>query len=257
MIKKIVAAICIAAMPCLFLSGCGTTDTDKQLKSIQKAGVIKVAVPKDYAPYSFLNEITGEYDGIDVQIGRDIASALNVSFEAVPIEDKNDLAAAVKKGFADIALGRIADDRELRYNNITSTSYDMGHIYAVTKKGDTKATLGAFEGDSVAASTKLSKSVKNNLNQISEISLQFYDEYDIIESGILDGSISGYVCYMKDMMELIKNEKLQAQVISNISNENYVAVVRKDSYGLLDIINNTLEDMIESNRISEITDMYM
>ena len=253
--KRFFALICAAVAFCLCLSGCGD-NSDKHLKSIQSAGTIKVAVPADYAPYSFKNDITGEYDGIDVQVGRNIAEALGVSFEAVPVETA-DLISTVKSGDADIAIGRIPDSEKLRYDNLVSTSYDVGHIYAVTKKGNPKNTAGSFENCTVAASEKLNSSVITTLKGIDKISLQFVDKYDIIKSGILDNSIAGYVCYIKDAMELIKNDGLQAQTISNIDIENYVVITKSDSYTLLDAINNAITDMVENGRITEITGTYM
>lgn len=81
--KKVLIGLLIVAMAAV-LSACvaGGESADDQLGAITEAGVIRVSTDANYEPQSFLNA-SGELDGFDVEVAREIAERLGVEVEFV------------------------------------------------------------------------------------------------------------------------------------------------------------------------------
>ena len=60
---------------------CDSPDVDGHLAEVCEAGVILVSTDPAYPPQSFLNEETGEYEGFDIEVAREIGSRLGVEVE--------------------------------------------------------------------------------------------------------------------------------------------------------------------------------
>lgn len=56
-------------------------ETDGHLAAVCEAGVIVVSTDPAYPPQSFLNEETGEYEGFDIDVAREIGTRLGVEVE--------------------------------------------------------------------------------------------------------------------------------------------------------------------------------
>jgi ABC-type amino acid transport substrate-binding protein len=56
-------------------------ETDGHLAAVCEAGVIVVSTDPAYPPQSFLNEETGEYEGFDIDVAREIGQRLGVDVE--------------------------------------------------------------------------------------------------------------------------------------------------------------------------------
>lgn len=60
---------------------CDSGDHEGQLAEICEAGVIVVSTDPAYPPQSFLNESTGDYEGFDIDVAREIGERLGVEVE--------------------------------------------------------------------------------------------------------------------------------------------------------------------------------
>lgn len=60
---------------------CASEGIDGQLAEICEAGIIVVSTDPAYPPQSFLNEQTGEYEGFDIDVAREIGERLGVEVE--------------------------------------------------------------------------------------------------------------------------------------------------------------------------------
>jgi polar amino acid transport system substrate-binding protein len=66
----------------MMLAACNTGAADDLLAEIQERGTIRVSTDPNYAPQSFLNE-SGEFEGFDVDVAKEIAKRLGVEVEFV------------------------------------------------------------------------------------------------------------------------------------------------------------------------------
>lgn len=60
---------------------CESGDLDGHLAEVCEAGVLVVSTDPAYPPQSFLNESTGEYEGFDIDVAKEIAARLGVEVE--------------------------------------------------------------------------------------------------------------------------------------------------------------------------------
>jgi cyclohexadienyl dehydratase len=98
----------LAAALLLVLPAAATAaDRVDTLDAVAKAGVLKVCTTGDYKPFTYLDPAKGEYEGIDIDMAKDLASALGVKVEFVKTSWKT-LMADFTGGACDMAMGGIS-----------------------------------------------------------------------------------------------------------------------------------------------------
>lgn len=98
----------LAAALLLVLPAAATAaDRVDTLDAVAKAGVLKVCTTGDYKPFTYLDPAKGEYEGIDIDMAKDLASALGVKVEFVKTSWKA-LMADFTGGACDMAMGGIS-----------------------------------------------------------------------------------------------------------------------------------------------------
>jgi polar amino acid transport system substrate-binding protein len=140
--KTLFAALAVAAMS-VALVGCSAPKTT--LAAIKTAGVIRIATDPNYAPYSFLDTESGEYDGFDTAVARMIATALEVDIEWVtPTWDE--LTAGSWGGRWDVSVGSMAQT-EARTKVIDfSVPYYYAQATIAVPQDSTATTLADLNG---------------------------------------------------------------------------------------------------------------
>jgi chorismate mutase-like protein len=78
-----------------------------QLDEIAARGVLRVGTTGDYKPFSFKNPVTGQYEGLDIELAGRLAQSLGVKLEWIPTSWPT-LMADLKAGKFDIAAGGIS-----------------------------------------------------------------------------------------------------------------------------------------------------
>jgi cyclohexadienyl dehydratase len=101
--RLLATAALLLALPVAAIAA-DRTDT---LDAVTKAGVLKICTTGDYKPFTYLNPAKGEYEGIDIDMARDLATALGVKAEFVKTSWKT-LMADFTGGACDMAVGGIS-----------------------------------------------------------------------------------------------------------------------------------------------------
>lgn len=83
--KRLVLTTAVAAS---LLSWVGVSQAETALDAIQKAKLIKIAIPTDYPPYGFVG-IDLKPQGLDVEMANYIASKMGVKIELIPVTSPN------------------------------------------------------------------------------------------------------------------------------------------------------------------------
>ena len=107
--KKFLIAILIAFIFSVNIAQAG------HLEEIIERGTIRIGTTGDYKPMSYLNQKTGEYEGIDAELSKIIAESLGVKIEYVPTTWST-LTADTLAGKFDIALCGISRNRVTQKN---------------------------------------------------------------------------------------------------------------------------------------------
>lgn len=100
---RLFAAALLLALPAVP----AMADPASRLDTVTGAGVLKVCTTGDYKPFTYLDPAKGEYEGIDIDMARDLAKALGVKAEFVKTVWKT-LMADFTGGACDMAMGGIS-----------------------------------------------------------------------------------------------------------------------------------------------------
>ncbi len=95
------------------------------LEDIMERGTIRIGTTGDYAPMSYLNPLTGEYEGIDAELSKLIADSLGVKIEYV-VTTWPTLAADTQADKFDIALCGISRNYNRARTMAMSDAYGEG-----------------------------------------------------------------------------------------------------------------------------------
>lgn len=104
------------------------------LDSVQQKGQLAVCTTGDYKPYSSLRQ-DGEYEGIDIEMARNLAKSLGVSVQWVPTSWKT-LLPDFLTGRCDIAVGGISVSLERQKKAFFSNTLDIDGKIPLVRRED-------------------------------------------------------------------------------------------------------------------------
>ena len=127
----------IIGLYCLLLLTAGTAQADA-IDDIKARGKLIVGVKADYKPYGYLNE-SGEIIGIEPDLARDVAEALGVELELVPVVSSNRMQ-FLEQGRIDLMIATMTDreDRRKVVYIVDPNYYSSGTNIMATKKAGFK-----------------------------------------------------------------------------------------------------------------------
>lgn len=213
--KKLLALVLVSLLA-LSLVACGkntttsnetntNTTTSSDLQTIKNAGVLKVGMECDYAPYNWTqtteSETTvkladGTYaDGYDVRIAKKIADALGVKLEIVKTS-WDGLLPALTSGKIDAIIAGMSPTEERKVTiDFTDTYYDSTLVLVVLKDGKyaSATKLSDFSGAKVTG--QLDTFHYTVIDQIEGVDKQaaletFPDMIVALSSGKIDAYVS-------------------------------------------------------------------
>lgn len=123
----------LAAALLLVLPAAATAaDRVDTLDAVAKAGLLKVCTTGDYKPFTYLDPAKGEYEGIDIDMAKDLAAALGVKVEFVKTSWKT-LMADFTGGACDMAMGGISVSLPRQKQAFFSIPIDVDGKTPITK----------------------------------------------------------------------------------------------------------------------------
>ena len=106
-----------------------------RLTQILDSGTLRIGTTGDYAPFSIREDGEGEFQGIDVDLGRDLAVALGVQPVFIATSWPT-LMADLRQGKFDIAMSGVSRTLERQRHGFFSRPYHLGGKTAVTRCSD-------------------------------------------------------------------------------------------------------------------------
>ena len=211
-LKKILSVVLCAALA-LSLAGCGNGSGDKEksknaLERVQDAGVLKVAVSPDFAPYEFMDPSKSGQDtyvGADIEMIKYIAEKLGVEIEILAM-DFDTCLAGVTQNKADCSVnGYYPSEERKKSVGFTDAYFDDSEQVVVINKEDAGKYKEAsdFDGETVTA--------QNASAQDSIV-----DEY-------LSGSKKQLINKVTDGIQMVKSKKAVGVVLQKVVADSIVA----------------------------------
>ena len=200
-----VQATVVACIACIFMvmAGLGTSDRaevaaqpalDSSLDAIIEAGIVKIAVPQDFAPFGSV-DVNGNLEGYDIDVATLLAEDLGVELELLPVTSDNRIP-FLQTNKADLVISSMGANPERAKSIFFSIPYApfFSGIYGPAAITDVNGfedldgyTIGVTQGtledleltDAVSDDVQIERFADNSLTAASLISGQV----DMIATG--------------------------------------------------------------------------
>ena len=219
-------------------SGAAGSNTGRSVEEIKEAGVVRIGVFSDKAPFGSVNA-DGEYEGYDIEYGERIGEDLGVDVEWVPVE------AAARVEFlesdkVDIILANFTVTEERSEKVDFAKPYMQVALGVVSPEDDpitaedqlADAKLIVVRG--TTAEPYLEKSFPENKPEV-------YEQYAEATNALLDGRGNAWVTDNTEALAWAKNNPGFTAGITSLGTPDFIAAaVKKGNTSLLDWLNDNL-----------------
>ncbi|GAA3611781.1 glutamate ABC transporter substrate-binding protein [Agrococcus terreus] len=224
--------------------------TDVQLEgsptfdAMTEAGGVTIGVKEDQPNLGYLDPVTGDRTGFDVDISRWIAASLGfdeeqITFQSIPSANRE---TAIQNGDIDYYVGTysITDSRK--------ESIDFAGPYFVTGQGllvaadSDIASIDDMDGQTVCSATG-STPIQNIRENYPNIETTEFDTYSQCVEALLAGTVQGVTTDEAILIGYAAQDPENLQVVGEpFSEENYGVGLPKDDDALRDHINTLFEE---------------
>lgn len=232
------------------------TETVKdKLDEVKAKGVLVLGTSADYPPYEFHMEIDGKDTivGFDIEIAKKLAAAMGVELEIIDMKFEG-LLPALTAGKIDLIIAGMTPTEERK------TSVDFSIVYydakqtmlVLTENGETLNSVEAFDGKTVGVQ-KASIQEALAIETFKTSTVKAIDKIPNLIMELKTGKVHGLV-----MAEPVAKQYDQANddvAINGIdlgSEGGSAIAVQKNSGAFLTLIDETLNDMLESGEMDQI-----
>jgi cyclohexadienyl dehydratase len=222
---------------------------------------LKVGTPADYTPFSFMDEVSSDYVGFDIDLIKYIAKELSVELQFIKTT-WHGLSKDLEAKKFDIAIGGISLTENRKQDFLTSiATMSDGKTLLINKKyaneiislsdaDDTKYTLIANRGGTNE------KFVRENIKQakimIVEDNMAIFEQ---IATGVADAMVTDlsealYRQTLDDRLMVVKPIKLYTQPLG------YGFLYKKNQTELKNKIDEVLSKFIQTEQFAHLTQKY-
>ncbi|WP_026894777.1 transporter substrate-binding domain-containing protein [Clostridiisalibacter paucivorans] len=230
------------------------SEVTTKLDEIKEAGKIVLGTAADYPPYEFHKEIDGKDSivGFDIEIANEIAEDIGVELEIKDMKFEG-LLAALQTGKIDFIIAGMVPTAERAENVDFSKIYYNADQSFLTKsgKGSEYKTIEDLAGLTVGAqkATTQADIAKDKIDS-GEVKLlaKITDLVLALKNDKVDG-----VVLVKPVAEAYAkaNDDLEVAEVSLGKEDGVSIAVGKGNSALLESVNNTIDKLLEENKIDK------
>ena len=255
--KKLFAMMMVLVLVLGCFAGCGGGEaeeetggddvaTETSLQDVLDKGVLTVAISPDYAPYEYLDLMTGEIKGSDVVMAQYIADQLGVDLKIEQMSFETCLAAA-QTGSVDMCISSLSWKPERaevlalsEYYNKSSAFFDQT-ILVKAEEAAQYQTAADFTGKKVAAQNGTTQ-MEMTTQQIPEVEAV---PISLMNDGVLllmEGKVDGVACQVDVAQSFVDNydELAIPEFLFDFEELGNVVATQKGNNALLEKINEIL-----------------
>ncbi|MBO5113426.1 MAG: transporter substrate-binding domain-containing protein [Lachnospiraceae bacterium] len=172
-------------------AGNEASEAGSAVEAIKERGVLRVGTEDSALGFGYLNPETGEWEGLEADLGRLIAEELgvDVEFTAVATSTRGPL---IDSGDLDMvaATFTITDERKLSYDFTEPYYVDAQSVIVLKDSGIT--TIDDFDGKKIAMSAGGTE--KDSIEAIADANIEFVEFSDFSEAklALSAGTVDGF-----------------------------------------------------------------
>ena len=226
-----------AAAAALTLSNCGTSSEDG-LARVQKSGVLKVGTDATYPPFEWIDTATGQVEGFDIDLVREICKEIGCKPEFVVVPFDGIIAGLVSQKYHMIASTFTITPERAKEVAFSDPYYDGGQAIAVPIYDSATLSVEDLKGKTVAV--QLGTTGERRASQIPDAEVIAFENIGAafidMENGRVDAVIND-----RPTTELIIRQRGAAKIVGpTLTAEEYGLAVTHADKDLLSAINRAL-----------------
>jgi ABC-type amino acid transport substrate-binding protein len=254
-LKALGIVIVVALVSTSFLGCLGGTSSG--VDAIKARGYIIVGTSTGFPPFDVINTSTGQPDGFDMDIAREIASSLGVSIRFQDL-DFNVLVGSVKTGTIDMAVAgmTITPTRNLSIS-FSNSYWKADQAILVQASNNDIHNVSDLTGKKIAVNTGTTGDfwVADNLVATGLVSQNDVTSFGFAADAVLDltsGRVDAVVIDKPVADAYAQKAPSQLKVVFTIvTDEHYGIAMKKDS-NLVSYVNGVLADMQASGKLDQL-----
>ncbi|MCA0385668.1 MAG: transporter substrate-binding domain-containing protein [Firmicutes bacterium] len=276
--KKLMSVMMILVLMAMMFTGCSgsatadttaaetsaaestATETETQavadkLQQIKDSGKLVLGTSADYPPFEFHLEVDGKDTivGFDIDIANKIAAAIGVELEIVDMKFEGLLPALTAGKIDLIVSGMTPTDERKQSVDFSVVYYDARQTMLVASDSkDVLNTIEAFAGKVIGAQKgSIQETLAATTFTASEV--KAIDKIPNLMMELKTGKVDGLVLAEPVAKQYAAaNPDLAVNGLDLGSEGGSAVAVQKDSGAFLDLINQTIEEMISSGEMDQV-----
>lgn len=276
--KKLMSIMMILVLMAMMFTGCSdsatadttaaetsaaettATETETQavadkLQQIKDSGKLVLGTSADYPPFEFHLEVDGKDTivGFDIDIANKIAAAIGVELEIVDMKFEGLLPALTAGKIDLIVSGMTPTDERKQSVDFSVVYYDARQTMLVASDSkDVLNTIEAFAGKVIGAQKgSIQETLAATTFTTSEV--KAIDKIPNLMMELKTGKVDGLVLAEPVAKQYAAaNPDLAVNGLDLGSEGGSAVAVQKDSGAFLDLINQTIEEMISSGEMDQV-----
>ena len=256
---RIIAALAALLICLASLSACGGyTPT---VAEIQKKGTITMATNASFPPFEFTEGVDENgktnYVGIDIEIFKEIAKDLGVSWEVMDMEFAG-IIGAVQTGKADLGIAGMSVTEERKKSVDFTVEYFTSQNVIVVLADNTDINAAAdVAGKIIAVQTGTTSDMFASSEDFCPgATVQRYSSFIDAASAVKTGKADLMVVDIMTAAEILAQNDDLRQLEEPLADEAYAIAVQKGNTTLLEAVNNTLNRLISEGKIGEYVEQF-
>ena len=231
------------------LVSCGS-DSEDGLARVQRSGVLRVGTDATYPPFEWVDTATGQVEGFDVDLVREICKEIGCKVDFVVVPFDGIIAGLVSGKYDMIASTFTITPARAKEVAFSDPYYDGGQAIAVPRYDTTTAGVDDLRGKTIAV--QLGTTGERRASQIPDAEIISFENIGAafidMENGRVDAVIND-----KPTTELIIRQRGEAKIVGpTLTAEEYGFAVTHNDKNLLAAINRALAKIRTDGRFESI-----
>lgn len=225
-----------------------TADAESAVAEIQERGVLHFGTEDSAVGFGYLNPETGEYEGLEADLGRLIAEELGVEVEFTAVVT-NTRGPLIDSGDVDMvaATFTITDERKESYDFTDPYYVDAQSVLVNADSGLT--TIDDFDGKKIAMSAGGTE--KDSISELTDANIEFVEYADFSEAklALTAGTVDGFAADSSILQSYVDDST--AFIDTKFSPQPYGIATKKGS-DLSDYVNALVQQWVEDGTIDQL-----
>jgi polar amino acid transport system substrate-binding protein len=218
------------------------------------SGKIQVATDATWPPFEYVDDVTKEIVGFDVDLMNAIADKAGLDIEFVNV-GWDPLLAGMAQGTYDAAISSITITEDRKKEMLFSDPYyAAGQIVVVQKSNTTVTSKDNLTGN---VGAQLGTTGAMEVEKMAGVTLKNYDEIGLAFQDLMNGQIVAVVCDNPVAAQYVVTNPDKLKTVGTVFTDEYYGIaVAKGKTDLLKKINEGLKKVLDEGIIHELEEKW-